>query len=188
MPTPHRGRPAGSRKVPRSRGSMPNLEVITMGRVGVDLYPEQIGVTLAEVRTFAKSIGGSPTNVAVAAARLGRRSAVVTAVGADAFGEYIRAKLTAFGVDTSFVDSDPRYRTPLAFGVMDPPDDPQIIFYREPSAPDEHIALTERHLDAARAAGIFWVAGSCLSGLETGRTARAMLEARERRPHTVPDL
>src|SRR6266487_465049 len=79
-------------------------------------------------------------------------------------GEYVRAKLAGFGVDTSFVDSDPRYRTPLAFGVMDPPDDPQIIFYREPSAPDEHVALTERHLDGARTVDIFWVAGSCLSG------------------------
>src|SRR5437879_10189378 len=75
MPPPHRGRPAGSRKAPRSRGRMPSAEVVTMGRVGVDLYPEQIGVTLAEVRTFAKSLGGSPTNVAVAAARLGRRAA-----------------------------------------------------------------------------------------------------------------
>ena len=167
---------------------MSELELLTIGRVSIDLYAEQLGVPLADVQTFAKSIGGSPTNVAVAAARLGRRSAVVTAVGADAFGEYVRAKLAGFGVDTSFVDSDPRYRTPLAFGVMDPPDDPQIIFYREPSAPDEHIALTERHLDAARAAGIFWVAGSCLSSRETGPTARAMLAARGRRRHTVLDL
>jgi 5-dehydro-2-deoxygluconokinase len=164
------------------------LELLTIGRVSVDLYAEQLGVPLSDVQTFAKSIGGSPTNVAVAAARLGRRSAVVTAVGADAFGEYVRARLAGFGVDTSFVDSDPRYPTPLAFGVMDPPDDPQIIFYREPSAPDEHIALTQRHLEAARAADIFWVAGSCLSGSETGPTTRAMLEARERRRHTVLDL
>jgi 5-dehydro-2-deoxygluconokinase len=164
------------------------LELLTIGRVSIDLYAEQLGVPLSDVQTFAKSIGGSPTNVAVAAARLGRRSAVVTAVGADDFGEYVRAKLTGFGVDASFVDSDPRYRTPLAFGVMDPPDDPQIIFYREPSAPDEHVGLTERHLEAARAADIFWVAGSCLSGRETGPTARAMLAARERRRHTVLDL
>jgi 5-dehydro-2-deoxygluconokinase len=164
------------------------LELLTIGRVSIDLYAEQLGVPLADVQTFAKSIGGSPTNVAVAAARLGRRSAVVTAVGADEFGEYVRAKLAGFGVDTSFVEADPRYPTPLAFGVMDPPDEPQIIFYREPSAPDEHVALTQRHLDAAQEADILWVAGSCLSGAETGPTARAMLSARERRPHTVLDL
>src|SRR5437764_15073676 len=113
MPTPHRGRPAGSRKVPRSRGSMPNLEVITMGRVGVDLYPEQIGVPLARVRTFAKSLGGSPTNVAVAAARLGHRAAVVTKVGDDGFGEYVREALAGFGVDTRFVGTDPSLRPPI---------------------------------------------------------------------------
>jgi 5-dehydro-2-deoxygluconokinase len=164
------------------------FELLTIGRVSIDLYAEQLGVPLAEVQTFAKSIGGSPTNVAVAAARLGRRTAVITAVGADEFGDFVRDKLVGFGVDTSFVESDPRYPTPLAFGVMDPPDDPQIVFYRQPSAPDEHLELTDRHLEAARAADIFWVAGSCLSGRETGPTARTMLEARERRRHTVLDL
>jgi 5-dehydro-2-deoxygluconokinase len=64
-----------------------------MGRVSVDLYPEQIGVPLAEVRTFNKSLGGSATNVAVAAARLGRRTAVVTKVVDDGFGEYVRIAL-----------------------------------------------------------------------------------------------
>jgi len=163
-------------------------ELLTIGRVSVDLYAEQLGVPLAEVQTFAKSIGGSPTNVAVAAARLGHRSALVTAVGDDPFGEYVRGKLTSFGVDTALVGTHPRYRTPLAIAAMDPPDDPTLLFYREPSAPDEEIALEERHLEAARGAGIFWVSGSCLAGLVTGPTARAMLEARERRAHTVLDL
>jgi len=165
-----------------------SLDLLTIGRVSVDLYAEQLGVPLAEVRSFAKSIGGSPTNVAVAAARLGHESAVVTAVGDDPFGEYVRAKLTGFGVDTSLVGTHPRYRTPLAIAAMDPPDDPTLLFYREPSAPDEEIALEERHLQAARTAGIFWVSGSSLSGLITGPTARAMLEARERKRHTVLDL
>jgi 5-dehydro-2-deoxygluconokinase len=165
-----------------------SLDLLTIGRVSVDLYAEQLGVPLAEVRSFAKSIGGSPTNVAVAAARLGHASAVVTAVGDDPFGEYVRAKLTGFGVDTSLVGTHPRYRTPLAIAAMDPPDDPTLLFYREPSAPDEEIALEERHLKAARTAGIFWVSGSSLSGLITGPTARAMLEARERKRHTVLDL
>jgi 5-dehydro-2-deoxygluconokinase len=83
------------------------FDVITMGRVGVDLYPEQIGVPLARVKTFAKSLGGSPTNVAVAAARLGARSAVVTKVGADAFGGYVRQALDEFGVDNRWVSTDP---------------------------------------------------------------------------------
>ena len=70
-----------------------NPEVITMGRVSVDLYPEQIGVTLAEVETFAKSLGGSATNVAVAAARLGHPSALITKAGDDGFGQYVRSAL-----------------------------------------------------------------------------------------------
>ena len=66
------------------------FDVITMGRVSVDLYPEQVGVALEDVRSFQKSLGGSPTNVAVAAARLGARSAVITKVGDDPFGKYVR--------------------------------------------------------------------------------------------------
>jgi 5-dehydro-2-deoxygluconokinase len=164
------------------------LELLTVGRISVDLYAEQIGVPFAEARTFAKSIGGSPTNVAVAAARLGHRVAVVTAVGDDAFGAYARGALAGFGVDTSFVATHPRYRTPLAFAAMDPPEDPQLVFYREPAAPDEEIALERRHLDAAQDAPILWVSGSALAGRLTGTTTRAMLAARGRKRHTVLDL
>jgi 5-dehydro-2-deoxygluconokinase len=164
------------------------LELITIGRVSVDLYAEQLGVPLAGVRTFAKSVGGSPTNVAVQAARLGRRSAVVTAVGDDPFGEYVRGALAGFGVDTAFVGSHPTLRTPLAIASMDPPEDPKLLFYREPAAPDEEIELEDRHLSAAREAEIFWIAGSCLAGRLTGPTTRAMLEARGRKRHTILDL
>ena len=167
---------------------MSELRLLTIGRISVDLYAEQLGVPLAEVQTFAKSVGGSPTNVAVAAARLGTSSAVVTAVGDDEFGGYVRAALTGFGVDTRFVGSHPTLRTPLAIAAMDPPEDPKLVFYREPSAPDEEIALDDNLLAAARSAEIFWVAGSCLSGRLTGPTTRAMLEARGRKRHTVIDL
>jgi len=165
-----------------------SLELLTIGRVSVDLYAEQLGVPFAQVRSFAQSIGGSPTNVAVAAARLGRRAAVVTAVGDEDFGDYVRAKLGGFGVDTRFVGTHPTLRTPLAFAAMDPPEDPRLLFYREPSAPDEHIEATDALVDAARSAEIFWVAGSCLSGERTGPTTRTLLEARARRRHTVIDL
>ncbi len=167
---------------------MIRLELLTIGRISVDLYAEQIGVPLAEVQTFAKSIGGSPTNVAVAAARLGHRAAVVTAVGEEGFGEYVRGALAGFGVDTSFVGTHPQYRTPLAFAAMDPPDDPTLLFYRQPAAPDEEVELEQRHLEAAREAAIFWVSASALAPRVTGATARAMLDARGRRRHTVLDL
>lgn len=164
------------------------IELLTIGRVSVDLYAEQLGVPFARVTSFAKSIGGSPTNVAVAAARLGRRSAVVTAVGDEDFGGYVREALRGFGVDTRFVGTHPTLRTPLAFAAMDPPEEPRLLFYREPSAPDEHVEATAEMLEAARDAEIFWVAGSCLAGAETGPTTTALLETRGRRTHTVLDL
>jgi len=163
-------------------------QLLTIGRVSIDLYAEQLGVPLARVETFAKSIGGSPTNVAVAAARLGTRSAVVTAVGDDEFGDYVRSGLASFGVDTRFVSAHASLRTPLAIAAMDPPEEPALVFYRDTTVPDEEIALDDELLAAAREAEIFWVAGSCLSGRLTGPTARAMLEARGRRRHTVLDL
>ena len=167
---------------------MPDLEVITMGRVGVDLYPEQIGVHLADVRTFAKSLGGSPTNVAVAAARLGRRAAVITKVGRDGFGDYVRAALAGFGVDTRWVGTDAKLRTPIVFCEIFPPDNFPVLFYREPKAPDMNITRDELDLGAIAAAPVFWTSGTGLAD-EPSRTATlAALDARKRRDFTVHDL
>ncbi len=127
------------------------FDLITMGRVGVDLYPEQSGVPLAEVRTFAKSLGGSPTNVAVGAARYGHRTGVITKVGADAFGDYVHAALRGFGVDDRFVGTDPELRTPIVFCELLPPESPTILFYRQPSAPDMQVSTGE--LDVERDPG-----------------------------------
>jgi 5-dehydro-2-deoxygluconokinase len=167
---------------------MDSLEVITMGRVGVDLYPEQIGVTLAEVRTFAKSLGGSATNVAVAAARLGRRAAVITKVGDDGFGVYVRRALAEFGVDTRWVGTDPALPTPLVFCEIFPPDRFPVYFYRQPKAPDMNITRDDLDLDAIAAAPLFWTTGTGLSD-EPSRTATlAALEVRDRRDVTIHDL
>ena len=163
-----------------------SFELLTMGRIGVDLYPEQIGVPLDQVRTFRKMLGGTATNVAVAAARLGRRTAVVTKVGDDPFGAYIRGALTEFGVDARFVGTDPSLRTPLAFCEIHPPDDFPLLFYREPSAPDLQLAIADLDPDAVRDAGIFWVTGTGLS-IEPSRSTT--LEALTwRSGETVVDL
>ena len=164
-----------------------NPEVVTMGRVSVDLYPEQIGVPLAEVKTFAKSLGGSSTNVAVAAARLGHRSAVITKVGDDGFGPYIRSALEDFGVDARWVGTDPDLRTPLAFCEIHPPDNFPLLFYREPKAPDMNLTVEDLDLEAIAAAPLFWMTGTGLSD-EPSRTAT--LAAMEQRPSgiTVFDL
>jgi 5-dehydro-2-deoxygluconokinase len=153
-------------------------DLITMGRVGVDLYPEQIGVSLAEVRTFAKSLGGSATNVAVAASRLGLDAAVITKVGDDPFGPYVRGALRGFGVDDRFVGTHPALRTPVVFCEIHPPDDFPLLFYREPTAPDMTIAVDELDLDAIRAARVFWTTGTGLSAEPSREATLAALSAR----------
>jgi 5-dehydro-2-deoxygluconokinase len=163
-------------------------EVLTIGRIGVDVYPLQIGVGLEEVQTFGKYLGGSPTNVAVAAARYGRRSAVITRTGDDPFGRYIHTALRGFGVDDRFVSAVDGLPTPVTFCEIFPPDHFPLYFYREPKAPDLEIHVDELDLDAIRSADVFWVTGTGLS-TEPSRTATmAALEARGRRGITVMDL
>ncbi|MEV7613345.1 5-dehydro-2-deoxygluconokinase [Streptomyces sp. NPDC089799] len=164
------------------------FDLITMGRIGVDLYPLRSGVPLAEADTFGKFLGGSPANVAVAAARLGRRCALITRTGADPFGAYLRAELRRFGVDDRWVGEVAAYPTPLAFCEIFPPDHFPIHFRREPKAPDLEIRTEELDLDAVRSARVFWMTGTGLSE-EPGRTATlAALEARAKSGTTVFDL
>jgi 5-dehydro-2-deoxygluconokinase len=165
-----------------------SFDLITMGRVGVDLYPQQIGVPLAEVRTFAKSLGGTATNVAVAAARLGADAAVITKVGDDPFGTYVRRALEGFGVDTRYVSTHPALRTPIVFCEIFPPDDFPLLFYREPKAPDMELGPDDLDLDAIRAARIFWVTGTGLSDEPSRSATLAALEARAKEGVTVLDL
>ena len=163
-------------------------EVLTMGRIGVDLYPQQIGVSLREVRTFAKFLGGSPTNVAVAAARYGRRSAVISRTGADPFGEFIHDALRGFGVDDRFVSPVAGLPTPVTFCEIFPPGDFPLYFYRFPKAPDLEIAEAELDLDAIRSAEIFWVTGTGLCQSPSREATLAALRARNKAGITVLDL
>ncbi|MFF5076803.1 5-dehydro-2-deoxygluconokinase [Actinoplanes sp. NPDC000266] len=167
---------------------MPADEVLTMGRIGVDLYPEQAGVSLREVRTFAKFLGGSATNVAVAAARYGRRAAVITRTGDDPFGEFLHDALRGFGVDDRFVTPVASLPTPVTFCEIFPPDDFPLYFYRFPKAPDLEIHPSELDLEAIRNAEIFWVTGTGLSQ-EPSRTATlTALKYRGKSGITVFDL
>src|SRR5256714_15500332 len=154
-------------------------DLITMGRVGVDIYPQQIGVPLADVTSFSKFLGGTATNVAVGAARLGARAAVITKVGDDTFGPYIRRALEEFGVDSRFVGTHPTLRTPVVFCEIFPPDDFPLLFYREPTAPDMTIAVDELPLDEIRAARVFWTTGTGLSAEPSRAATIAALEARD---------
>jgi 5-dehydro-2-deoxygluconokinase len=154
------------------------FDLITMGRVGVDLYPEQVGVRLADVQTFAKSLGGSATNVAVAAARLGARAAVITKVGDDPFGPYVREALEDFDVDARWVGTHPTLRTPVVFCEIFPPDDFPLLFYREPTAPDMTLDVDELDFEAIRSARVFWTTGTGLSAEPSRSATLAALAAR----------
>ncbi|GII42066.1 5-dehydro-2-deoxygluconokinase [Planotetraspora phitsanulokensis] len=159
-----------------------------MGRVGVDIYPLDSGVGLEDVERFGKFLGGSATNVSVAAARYGRRSAIITRTGRDPFGRYVHRALRDFGVDDTFVTEVDGPPTPVTFCEIFPPDDFPLYFYRYPTAPDLMIEADELPLDAIREASVYW---STVTGLsqEPSRAAHfAAWEARGRRSHTVLDL
>ncbi len=165
------------------------LETLTVGRIGVDFYAEELHASFAEARHFVKSIGGSPTNVAVALARLGRRAAVFTKVGDDALGDYARTALAEeFGVDTRFVGTHPTLQTPIVVAALDPPEDPEFVFYRQPCAPDSTITVEEVDLELVAAVPILWVSAGALAVEPSRGTTRALLERRARGRHTILDL
>ncbi len=155
------------------------LEALTVGRVGVDLYPQQPG-PLAQVRTFARSLGGTATNVAVAAARLGRRTAVLTKVGPDDFGGYVRDALRAFGVDARYVGTAVDLQTPVVFCALDPPEDPPLLFYRAPVAPDLTLTPDDVPWDTIVEVPLFWVTGTGASIEPARSTQLEMLRHRGR--------
>jgi len=164
------------------------FDVITIGRVGVDIYPLQIGVGLEDVTSFGKFLGGSATNVAVAAAKYGLKSAVITRTGNDPFGKYIHKELVRLGVSDEFVSSVEGLPTPVVFCEIFPPDDFPLYFYREPKAPDLVINQNELDLDAILHSKIYW---STVTGLsqEPSRTAHHVAwDARGRKQHTILDL
>lgn len=163
------------------------FDVLTIGRCGVDFYPTQHG-SLVNVRHFDKFLGGSPTNVAVAAARLGERSAVITRTGPDPFGEFVHEALRGYGVDDRYVTACPGFQTPVTFCETFPPDHFPIYFYRSPKAPDLEIYPEELDLEAIRSARLFWATVSGLS-VEPSRSATMVaLESRAGRHPTVIDL
>jgi 5-dehydro-2-deoxygluconokinase len=159
-------------------------EIITIGRIGVDLYPEQIGVHLADVTSFAKGLGGTGDQRGGAAARArppqrgdheGRRRRVRARTPPGARG---------FGVDARWVGTDPELQTPVTFCEIFPPDDFPLLFYRNPTAPTSASARTSSTRRAAQA-GLVWTTGTGLSR-EPSRTA--VLTALETATFAVHDM
>ena len=163
-------------------------DVFAMGRSGVDVYPLQTGVGLEEVETFGKYLGGSAANVAVAAARLGHSVALLTGVGDDPFGRFVRRALRDLGVDDRYVVVDGAHPTPVTFCEIFPPDDFPLYFYRRPTAPDLQVGPRDLDLDAVRGARLFWSTVTGLSEEPSRAAHHAAWEARGRRSFTVLDL
>lgn len=165
-----------------------SFEVITMGRLGVDLYPLKSGVALGSVTRFGRFLGGSAANVAVAAARHGRRTALISRTGADDFGRYLREELERLGVASEYVTTVADLPTPITFCEIHPPDHFPITFYRYPKAPDMEIRPEELDAEAIAATDLFWITTTGLSD-EPSRSAHlAALRMRGKAGTTMLDL
>ncbi len=163
-------------------------DALVMGRLGVDLYPLQSGVGLEDVETFGKYLGGSAANVAVAAARHGSATALVSRVGDDPFGRYLLRELARLGVDARQVMTDPTLKTPVTFCEIYPPDDFPLYFYREPKAPDLNLSVTQLDRVAVRDAGVLWFTVTGLTQEPSRAVHHEALALRAGRRHTVIDL
>ena len=164
------------------------LDVIAIGRSSVDLYGTQVGGRLEDMRSFRKYIGGSPTNAAAGAARLGLKSAVITRVGDEHMGRFIREQLQAEGVDVRGVITDPHRLTALVLlGIRDPERFP-LIFYREDCA-DMALSPDDIDPDFIAEARCVLASGTHLSHPRTeAATLRALELARASGAKTVLDL
>ncbi len=164
------------------------LDLICMGRAAVDLYGEQIGCPLEDISTFAKYLGGSPANTAVGVSRLGLKSAMLSRVGDEQLGRFVRAQLEREGVNVSHVSTDPARLTALVFLAVRDRDTFPHIFYREQCA---DMALAESHVSAdfiASANGLL-ISGTLLSQETTRRAClRAVAAATAAGTRVVLDI
>lgn len=164
-----------------------HVDLLAMGRSGVDVYPLQVGRHLEDVETFGKFLGGSPTNVAVAAARLGHSAGVVTGVGDDPFGRFVTREMERLGVDSSHVVTVRDFHTPVTFCELFPPDSFPLYFYREPSAPDLEITSHQIDWGAVGAARVFWFTVTGLSRDSSLGVHLEALDVRSRACSARPD-
>jgi 5-dehydro-2-deoxygluconokinase len=162
------------------------IEAAVLGRVGIDLYPNQLETPLSKVNTYTRFVGGFAGNVATGLARLGVRAAIVSRVGDDGHGEFVREWLAANGVDVHFLRTDPYWLTPPTFCEVWPPDRFPITFYRRPTAPDWQLSLDDFDLDEVAGAPLLYATGTGLAQSPSRETTLAALE--EHRGTTVFDL
>ena len=162
------------------------IEAVVMGRVGIDLYPNQLETPLSQVRTYTRFVGGFAGNVATGLARLGVRVAIVSRVGAEGHGDFVREWLAGEGVDVRFLATDPHWKTPPTFCEVWPPDRFPITFYRKPTCPDWQLSPEDFDLEEIAAALLLYATGTGLAQSPSRETTLAALRAH--RGTTIFDL
>jgi len=162
------------------------IDAVVIGRVGIDLYPNELETPLAEVRTYTRFVGGFAGNVATGLARLGVRTALVSRVGAEGHGDYVRAWLAEEGVDVRFLATDPYWPTPPTFCEVWPPDRFPITFYRRPTAPDWQLSPADFDAEEVAGARLLFATGTGLAQSPSRETTLAALRAH--RGTTIFDL
>jgi 5-dehydro-2-deoxygluconokinase len=146
------------------------IEAAVVGRVGIDLYPNQLQTPLRDVRTYTRYVGGG-------LARLGVRTAILSRVGDDGHGEFVRAFLESEGIDTRFLSVDPAWQTPPTFCEIWPPDRFPLTFYRRPTAPDWQIRREDFDDAELASAPILFATGTGLAQSPSRETTLHLLQA-----------
>lgn len=145
------------------------FDLITMGRSSIDLYSNDVGAPFPEISSFAAYVGGSPTNIAVGARRLGVNTALLTAVGEDPVGDFILNFLENEGVETAYIPRKPAARSSAVVLGIEPPDRFPLVFYRD-NAADIQLGIDDVIASPIRQCRAFEFAGTNLSK-EPSRTA-----------------
>lgn len=169
-------------------GSSSNLDVITMGRCSVDLYGQQIGSRLEDIASFAKSAGGSPTNIAIGAARLGLKSGLITRVGDEQMGRFILEQMAREGVATRGIKTDPQRLTSLVLLSVESDKSFPLIFYRDNCA-DSALDVSDVEEDFIASARALLVTGTHFARANTDAAQRkAMAIAKKLGRRIVIDI
>jgi len=164
------------------------VDAFVIGRLSADLYPLQINTPLDEVRTFERFVGGFAGNVATGLARLGVKVAIISGVGDDGHGRFVRRFLSDEGVDVRWLQTHPTLKTALAFCEAWPPDHFPITFYREPTCPDWEVRMDQVPLAEIRQAQLVYVTGTGLVRDPSRTMMLGVLEQRIGRHNTIFDL
>ncbi len=162
------------------------IDAVAIGRVGIDLYPNELSTPLRDVRTYTRFVGGFAGNVSTGLARLGVKAAIVSRVGAEGHGDFVRDWLASEGVDVGFLRTDPDWPTPPTFCEVWPPNNFPITFYRRPTAPDWQIAPEDFDAETVAAAPLLYATGTGLAQSPSRETTLAALAAH--RGTTIFDL